>query len=457
MNEYNVVDKKIDIPKEVKRILEILEDNGFEAFAVGGCVRDSVLGRKPMDWDITTSALPMQVKDIFRKTIDTGLEHGTVTVRMNHQSFEVTTYRIDGAYNDARHPESVEFTSNLVEDLKRRDFTINAMAYNPSVGIVDAFGGIKDLEDGIIKCVGVASERFSEDALRILRAVRFSAQLGFEIEDETAKAIREMASTLEKISAERIHVEIEKLIMSDNPSKLIDAYNLNITKVVLPEFDAMINCEQNTPYHIYNVGEHTVKVMENIEPTKVLRWAALLHDVAKPVVATTDKDGRSHFKGHALKGAYMSAKILRRMRMDNKTIKEVGKLIRHHDDRPSDRVKDPEIVRRHVSVVGKEYYENYLKLAKADLLSKSELGISVGEKGYEYTLSQFREIVEKGYPTSIKEMKFSGKNLMEIGCEKGEAIGIALDKLLDYVLKFPDKNETSELERFAKKIIEKSK
>ena len=263
LNNYNgIKDFKIDIPDSVKLIIDVLEKNGYEAFAVGGCVRDTILNRKPQDWDITTSALPNQVKELFNRTIDTGIEHGTVTVMMKRVGYEVTTYRIDGEYNDSRHPDSVEFTVNLIEDLKRRDFTINAMAYNPNVGLVDAFGGIDDIKHKVIRCVGLAEERFTEDALRILRAVRFSAQLGFDIEEDTMLAIKKLASTLEKISAERIHVELEKLILSSHPDKLITAYNAGITRIVLPEFDRIMECQQNTPYHMYNVGEHTIKVME---------------------------------------------------------------------------------------------------------------------------------------------------------------------------------------------------
>lgn len=265
MKHYKEVKRfKMNIPKPVRMIIGILEQNGYEAFAVGGCVRDTILGRDPQDWDITTSALPHQVKELFHRTIDTGIQHGTVTVMLQRTGYEVTTYRIDGEYNDSRHPDSVEFTADLIEDLKRRDFTINAMAYNPTVGLVDAFDGMGDIEKKVIKCVGQAKERFTEDALRILRAVRFSAQLGFDIEESTMNAMELLVQNLENISAERIHVELEKLIMSNHPDKLITAYHAGITKVILPEFDRMMECPQNTPYHMYNVGEHTIKVMENV-------------------------------------------------------------------------------------------------------------------------------------------------------------------------------------------------
>lgn len=228
---------KIDLPHNVDYIINELMNNGYEAYAVGGCIRDSILGREPKDWDITTSARPIEVKKLFRRTVDTGIQHGTVTVMLDREGYEVTTYRIDGEYEDNRRPKSVEFTVELVEDLKRRDFTINAMAYNRHEGLVDVFDGLNDLNKGIIRCVGSAAERFDEDALRILRAVRFSAQLGFEIEDETLKAVQEKADRLEAISAERIRVELNKLLLSPHPEKLIDAYRAGITKVVLPELD----------------------------------------------------------------------------------------------------------------------------------------------------------------------------------------------------------------------------
>ena len=279
MNNKKIYCEKIEkiIPSDVLWIIDMLENRGYEAYAVGGCVRDCIMGEMPKDWDITTSAKPMEVKSIFRKTIDTGLQHGTVTVRKGGESYEVTTYRIDGDYSDGRHPDSVEFTSDLKEDLnlKRRDFTINAMAYNPKNGIIDEFGGIEDLERKIIKCVGIAHERFTEDALRILRAVRFAARFGFEIDDETLKAMEELAPNLELISKERIQAELDKLLVSSHPEMFRILYETGITKVIMPAFDDMMNTEQNTPYHDSTVGEHTLKVMVNIKNNHYLRWAAL--------------------------------------------------------------------------------------------------------------------------------------------------------------------------------------
>ena len=227
----------INLPEKVKFIIDTITAAGFEAFAVGGCIRDSILGRNPADWDITTSAKPEQVKALFAKTFDTGIQHGTITVLLDKEGFEVTTYRIDGEYEDSRHPKEVVFTSNLIEDLKRRDFTINAMAYNETVGLVDEFGGLEDIDRGVIRCVGDPGERFSEDALRIMRAIRFSAQLGYEIEENTKQAIVELADTLQNISAERIQVELVKLLCSPHPDYLKIMYDTGVTKIVLPEFD----------------------------------------------------------------------------------------------------------------------------------------------------------------------------------------------------------------------------
>ena len=248
---------RLTIPPKVSEILDILHSHGYEAYAVGGCVRDSILARTPDDWDITTSANPEEVKGLFRRTVDTGLQHGTVTVLLGEESFEVTTYRLDGEYEDSRHPREVTFTSSLQEDLKRRDFTINAMAYNRQEGLVDFFGGMADLQRKVIRAVGDPKERFSEDALRIMRAVRFSAQLGFSIERKTYEALRELAPSLVHISAERIQTELVKLLLSEHPEYLEAAWQTGITRVILPEFDAMMETPQNSPHHCYDVGHIT--------------------------------------------------------------------------------------------------------------------------------------------------------------------------------------------------------
>ncbi|MBE5957330.1 MAG: HD domain-containing protein [Lachnospiraceae bacterium] len=434
---------KMRVPKDVDLIIKILEKNGYEAFAVGGCVRDTILGREPQDWDITTSALPMTVKELFNRTIDTGLQHGTVTVMMKGVGYEVTTYRIDGEYNDSRHPDSVEFTSNLIEDLKRRDFTINAMAFNPKMGLVDAFDGIGDIERKVIKCVGNAEERFGEDALRILRAVRFSAQLGFDVEANTRAAASKLSSNLVNISKERIHTEMEKLILSNNPGKLKDAYEMGITKYFFKEFDDMMECEQNTKYHKYNVGEHTIKVMENVPREHFIRWAALLHDVGKPVVKYTDEKG-DHFKKHAIKGKEMAHDILRRLKMDNKTINVVSRLTEHHDDLQGMNLTETN-VRKTINRIGDDIYPLFLQLVDADTAGKSEYAIEQTKPLLEYVHSTYDMIIDRGDCYCTKMLAIAGRDLIAMGIGPGPIIGDVLDELLSMVIANPELNTEEKL------------
>jgi len=362
---------QIQIPEKAKNIIETIQNAGFEAYVVGGCVRDSILGRCPEDWDITTSARPEQVKALFRRTIDTGIQHGTVTVMLDKEGFEVTTYRVDGKYEDSRHPKEVTFTPNLEEDLKRRDFTINAMAYNETEGLIDIFGGLQDIEAKLIRCVGNPEERFGEDALRIMRAIRFSAQLGYEIHEDTEAAIRKLAPTLQKISAERIQVELTKLLISPHPDTLRDAYDMGVTKVILPEFDAMMETPQKHKHHKYNVGEHTLHALIEIAPEKNLRYAMLLHDIGKPETLTVDEDGTTHFHGHPAVGEEMARGILRRLRFDNDTVAVVTRLVRYHDY-GNDVTPDLRIVRRAVNKIGEDIFPLLFPVRQADILAQSD-------------------------------------------------------------------------------------
>lgn len=441
MHDYNNIQFHMDIPPAVSLIISILEKEGYEAYAVGGCVRDTILGRIPDDWDITTSALPEQVKSIFRRTIDTGIKHGTVTVRMKGRGYEVTTYRIDGVYTDSRHPQSVTFTSSLTEDLKRRDFTINAMAYNPKSGLADPFGGMHDIENKIIKCVGKAEERFGEDALRILRAVRFAAQLGFDIESGTERAMSELAPTLVNISKERIRTELEKLIMSENPGRIRDAYRLGITAVILPEFDVIMKTPQNVKYHIYDVGEHSIHVMEHVRADKYLRWAALLHDIGKPECRTTDGSGKDSFKGHAHVGADIAGHILRGLKLDNKTIDTVTRLIYCHMDKPVKHGRSMSAMRRSVNVIGKELYPMFLELREADINAKNGLYIEAEQEELDYMRGAYEEIIARSQCTSLKELDIKGRDLIDMGIEPGVEMGCILNKLLDEVIADPGLNK----------------
>ncbi|MGN0308511.1 MAG: CCA tRNA nucleotidyltransferase [Lachnospiraceae bacterium] len=436
----------IILPEAVKRILEIIRQAGYEAYAVGGCVRDSLLGRKPDDWDITTSALPEEIKILFPKTIDTGIQHGTVTVMMNRVGYEVTTYRIDGEYEDGRHPKKVTFTPSLIEDLKRRDFTINAMAYNEEIGLVDVFNGIEDMEKKIIRCVGDARCRFEEDALRMMRAVRFSAQLGYEIEESTSEAIKELAPTLAKVSAERIQAELVKLLMSAHPDYLRTAWENGLTAVFLPEFNHAMETEQNHPHHCYSVGEHILHALTYSMPDRVLRLALLMHDLGKPAVQTRDEKGTDHFYGHGAVGEKMAGQILKRLRFDNHTTEKVCRLVKYHDLRiePS-----PKSVRKAMIKIGPELFSTFMELQRADVLAQSEE--KRGEKLDTLArLNQvYQQILLENNCLSLKELAVSGKDLMELGMKPGKELGESLNRLLEHVIDQPQDNQRDVLLKLA--------
>lgn len=429
---------KIELPRKVVLIIKNLQRHGYDAYAVGGCVRDSILNRKPEDWDITTSAKPEQVKRIFRRTVDTGIEHGTVTVLIGKDGFEVTTYRVDGLYEDGRHPKEVTFTSRLEEDLKRRDFTINAMAYNDDERLVDAFGGMRDLNYHLIRCVGDPKERFSEDALRILRAVRFSAQLAFPIEPETAEAIKSLAPNLEKISAERIQAELVKLLVSDHPERIQDACELGITKVVLPEWDDMVGVKQNTPHHKYDVAAHTVHALQNVKNDKVLRLTMLFHDMGKPVMKTTDENGRDHFKGHAIASEQIAKTVMKRLKFDNDTIRKVTKLVAYHDYRMEPTGAN---VRRAMHEIGVELFPYYLAVRLADTKAQS----SYERRGKLENIIQIRELYRNALRNkecvTLKDLAVTGTDLINLGIAPGKELGTLLNELLDMVIEDPAWNQ----------------
>lgn len=393
----------ITLPHAVEQILHILTEHGHEAYIVGGCVRDAVLGRIPNDWDITTSAKPEEVKKIFKKTVDTGILHGTVTVIMEHEGYEVTTYRIDGEYQDGRHPVSVEFTGNLVEDLKRRDFTINAMAYNPVTGIVDVFEGTKDLEKGIIRCVGNPLERFQEDALRMLRGIRFSAELGFEIEAETFEGIKTLAPNIEKISKERIQVELEKLLMSPQPEKLGYVYTAGLSRYMFTELE-----------RLQELGklEFTLELLRKVKADHVLRWGALL----------LFADGSR------------SKAILKELRFDNHTIDMVSKLVTA--------LSAPIPVgtaetRRSMCRIGTEIYPYYIGLEQV-LAREPEERLQSWEQEYQ-------NIIERQDCISLKQLAVNGEDVIAAGVPRGARVGEALERLLDRVLECPDYNDREKL------------
>lgn len=428
---------KISIPAPVLKIINRINENGYEAYIVGGCVRDMLLGRIPNDWDITTSAKPQEIKSIFKKTVDTGIKHGTVTVLEGGEGYEVTTYRVDGEYEDGRHPKDVTFTASLEEDLKRRDFTINAMAYHPDNGIVDLFQGQQDLERKIIKCVGSATERFNEDALRMMRAIRFAAQLGYSIDKDTFDAIKELSDNLSLISAERINTEMTKLLVSDNPDYFRLFYETGLTKVFLPEFDKAMETEQNHPHHMYSVGEHILHTMTNSKKEKEHRIAMLLHDIAKPEMLVIDEEGITHFRGHPEKGAEMSRNILHRLKYDNATIDMVYGYVLYHDRKIE---QSERAMRRAINKMGAKYFPGIFDINYADVMGQSMYLRE--EKLHNITVLReiYENVMEKKQPVTMKDLALTGKDLIEYGVEPGKCMGELLKKMLEDVIEEPSHN-----------------
>ena len=473
----------MDMPTDVRYIIRQLEKRGYEAYAVGGCVRDTILARIPGDWDITTSAEPEQVKAIFSRTVDTGIQHGTVTVMLHHVGYEVTTYRIDGEYADNRHPDQVEFTTNLGLDLERRDFTINAMAYNDSQGLIDLYGGLEDLKNGIIRCVGDPEQRFDEDALRMLRAVRFSGQLGFQIEEHTRQAIIRRAKYLKNISAERIRVEMVKLLLSKDAGQIREAYATGMTAIFLPEFDQMMQTDQCNPHHIYTVGEHSIRGVEwmnrffgrkagawddsfipvaaeqtvrrladqcSDKQQQILCLTMLLHDVAKPECMTVDEDGIGHFHGHPNRGSALAEPIMKRLTFDRETMDAVSRLIDCHDRQISPAARS---VRKAVSQIGRDLMPLLTLIQCADVLSQNPETIGPKLDRILAVDEMYQNILETEAPLSIKELAISGKDLIALGVAPGPQMGILLHELLEMVLENPEQN-TKEilLEQVQRKI-----
>lgn len=437
----------IQLPPEALNIINELNSNGYEAFAVGGCVRDGLLGRDPQDWDIATNAVPERVKDIFRNTIDTGIKHGTVTVHGKENDIEVTTYRIDGTYKDNRHPENVEFTASLREDLKRRDFTMNAIAFHPDHGIIDLFGGIADIEEGIIKSVGMPEERFSEDALRMLRAARFSAQLGFRVDESVLDAIKEKCGLIKNVSSERVRDELDKLLVSDYPMRFILLRDTNLLQYILPEFEVCFHTVQKNPYHIFNVAVHSLKVVEAVPNDRVLRWAALLHDVGKPFVKTTDEKGIDHFYDHQLKGARLAEVILRRLRFDNNNISKITKLIQYHDMEINPSHKS---VRKAAAKIGRNLFEALLYLKEGDRRAQAPQYLEAGLEKVRKVRQIYSDIVSMNEVIDMRGLAVNGHDLMEAGVRQGPELRQVLEKLLEAVLEDPRANTKERLLELAK-------
>ncbi|MCH4191369.1 MAG: CCA tRNA nucleotidyltransferase [Butyrivibrio sp.] len=449
---------KIEIPQKAEQILNTLHQAGYEAYVVGGCVRDSILGRIPGDWDITTDARPQEVKKLFRRTIDTGIAHGTVTIMLGSDGYEVTTYRIDGEYADSRHPKDVTFTASLREDLRRRDFTINAMAYNQEEGLIDAFDGIKDIHRKVIRCVGDPMERFGEDALRIMRAIRFSAQLDYSVEEQTQLAIRALAPTLSKISAERIQTELVKMLCSDHPGRIRDAYDMGITGIVLPEFDTCMKTPQNHPHHMYSVGEHIVVSMENVRADRVLRLTMLFHDIGKPMTISEDQDGIHHFYGHAVRSAGIAREIMLRLKFDRETMTRVCNLVRFHDLHIGQETT-PADVRMAVFKVGEKDFPLLLEVKRADMLAQSMYQRDIKEAVLARVQTMYEDILEAGECLSLKQLAVRGQDLIAAGISPGKELGEVLQAMLMEVLQHPECNtreylmEPSHLRKYGARVV----
>lgn len=434
---HRTISLEIEIPQGAAWVLKQLRDAGYEAYVVGGCVRDSLLHRMPDDWDITTSAKPEDTKRIFRRTVDTGIQHGTVTVMVDRTGYEVTTYRIDGEYADGRHPEHVTFTASLLEDLKRRDFTINAMAYSPAEGLVDEFDGIGDIKRRVIRAVGDPVQRFTEDALRMMRAIRFSAQLDYRIDEDTREGIRLLAQNLQKVSAERIRVELEKLLLSEHPEELKEADELGLLRQFLPELSECMECGQNNPHHCLSVGDHILCAVKAARRDKVLRLALLLHDIAKPQVKTTDENGIDHFHGHAARSAALADRILRDLKYDNQTREAAVRLIAWHDRNLGDSL--PEI-RKSISELGEEWFLPLLEVKTSDVEAQSDYQRDEKLGKIEYWRNAFEEIRCAGDCLSLKDLAVSGKDLIAAGAAPGREIGRILHEMLEEVLREPAHN-----------------
>ncbi|APH19120.1 CCA tRNA nucleotidyltransferase [Clostridium botulinum] len=444
---------KIEIPKGVEYIINTLQENGYEAYIVGGAVRDSLLERKVNDWDITTSANPQEVVNIFEnlgyKIIPTGLKYGTVTILISSIGYEVTTFRVDGEYEDNRHPKEVKFTSNLREDLKRRDLTINAMAYNDKIGLVDYFHGLEDLNNKIIRCVGNSKDRFNEDSLRMLRCIRFASQLNFHMEESTKLNIRELSRNIANVSMERIRDELCKILVSSQPVYGIrNIVELNLIDYIIPELKACVGFEQHNIHHDKDVYGHILSVVENVPSKLELRLAALLHDIGKPKCFSIGDNGQGHFYGHQKISADMTKDILKRLKFDNKTIDKVDKLVYNHMARYN-KLRTPNI-KKFINKVGIDNLDDLFELQIADIK-----GSTKEYHSFDNVLNlkiKCEKILSEKQPLTIKDLDINGYDLMQLGINQGKEIGIMLNKLLNIILENPNLNNKEDLIKIVESI-----
>ena len=435
---------KINIPADANELIHTLQNNGHSAYIVGGCVRDSILGRTPHDWDICTSATPSEMLEIFKdkKIIETGLQHGTVTVVVNGEPYEITTYRIDGIYSDNRRPDTVTFTDKLVEDLRRRDFTINAMAYNDEEGLIDPFNGMEDIKYKKISCVGFAEDRFGEDALRILRAIRFAAQLEFTIMPGTDREILKQYKNLENISIERINSEFCKIASSDDFCVELLLYK-DVFSLFIPELKDMFNFPQNNPWHIWDVFGHTIHAVEYCDSDDlVVRLAVFFHDFGKPHSYQDGEDGIRHFKGHGKVSADMTDSIMKRFRFDNETRNNVVELVYYHD---ATFEVGKKYVKRWLNKIGEKQFRRLLQVKKADNKAQNLELSSDRIKELSEIEALIDEVLQEDECFSLKDLAVNCKDLIGVGYKSGKELGNTLNKLLQLVIDGDCPNEKEKL------------
>lgn len=433
---------KINIPSDANELIHTLQNHGHSAYVVGGCVRDSIIGRQIHDWDICTSATPDEMLEIFKdkKVIETGLKHGTITVVVKGESYELTTFRIDGKYSDSRRPDSVIFTSSLIEDLKRRDFTINAMAYNDDEGLIDPFGGLEDIEYKKIQCVGSAKDRFGEDALRILRAIRFASQLEFVITPETSYEINKQYKNLKNISIERINSEFCKIAASRDFCVEMVLYK-DVFALFIPELKDMFEFQQNNPYHDYDVYSHTVHSIEHCKTDNlVVRLAVFFHDIGKPYSYQDGEDGIRHFKGHGKVSADITDNIMKRLKFDNETRNNVVELVYYHDTTFEVGKK---YVRRWINKIGVEQFRRLLEVRKSDILGQKESYEQYRIDNVDNIKQILEEVLREETCFTLKDLAVNGNDLMSIGYKENKELGNTLNELLRLVIdeECPNKKE----------------
>lgn len=433
------------LPKEVEFALKLLKTSGFEAYLVGGCVRDSILDIEQKDFDITTDAEPDQVLKVFQeyRVIETGLKHGTVTVLINSVPLEITTYREDGNYSDNRRPDQVKFIKSLKEDLARRDFTMNAIAYNPETGFVDYFGGVEDIRRKVIRAVGEPDKRFREDSLRILRGLRFASAFGFEIEAGTAQAMLDLKALLKNISAERIAAELMKTLSGINMKQVMTEF-CEVYGEFIPELLPMAGFEQHSKYHIYDVYLHSIMVTQSIEKKPYFKLAALLHDIGKPNTLTIDEEGTGHFYGHADESVRITDDILTRLKFDNFTKERVLSLIQYHDSRIQESDKS---VKRWLNRLSPEVFFDLLELKRADKLAQNP-DLSDASEDVDAIRAMAERILSEKQCFTLKDLCIGGKDLIELGYEEGKKIGEILNLVLGMVIEGELDNDKEKIESF---------